>query len=427
MSLPRTPASIIGDNWRDLVRIHGGFASTTLIALAGLLPLFHAALPPLVLLLVVALVLRHRGGSFQWDRSAWTTPLPWAIAFYLLHVLGMLWSDDQAFGWSDLGIKAALLVLPVLFLWLPREVRVGRDMVFLAFCVGCALAVVICVIAMIGRLVAGTELSPEQEVFSSRFALFMHPSYFAWYLSVALGAWCLLPIQRWVPVAVDRAMLAVMCVGVVLCGSKMGWALQVPLLITLLLLRWRDTRVRASLLGLFGIFIVGVAVLLGGSSFARDRIHGVWHAITETEHDPQAHSSSEVRWLTWGTAIELFKADPIKGTGTGDIKDELVRLYNEKGYTGAAELRLNAHQQFLQSAACLGVFGLLFLCAMLVASFFGSGRRDALTVLFLVLAIFNWMVESMLEVQAGVIFFAFMVGIIGWSGASTTNERSSRP
>src|SRR5436190_3591912 len=215
MTAGQGSTSIIGRHWHDLVQHHGGFASVLLIVLAGLFPLFHAALPPLVLLLVVALVLRHRGGAFRWDQSIWTTPLPWTIAFYLLHALGMLWSADQAFGWSDLGIKASLLILPALFIWLPSKARTGRDIVFFAFCVGCVLAVAICIVAMIGRLLQGTELSPEQEVFSSRFALFMHPSYFAWYLSVAIAAWCLLPIQRWVPVLVDRLLLGVMCVGVV--------------------------------------------------------------------------------------------------------------------------------------------------------------------------------------------------------------------
>ena len=417
-------ASRIREQWRALVGVHGLVGSVALLGLAVLLPLWHAALPVEILVLVVALILRHRGKGASFDRDLWTTPLPWAIAFYLLHVLGMFWSDDQSFGWSDLGIKAALLVLPALFIWLPRTVRMGRDIVLFAFSVACAMAVVICVAAVVFRLVVGTEFSPEQEVFSSRFALFMHPSYFAWYLSVAIAAWCLLPVQRWVPVAMDRGVLAILCLGVVLCGSKMGWALQLPLLIALLVLRWRDTRVRTSLLGLFAVFVVGVSVLLGGSSFARDRIQGMWHAMNEQEHAADAHASSEVRWLTWGTAIELFKADPIKGTGTGDIKNELVRVYNEKGYTGASELRLNAHNQFLQSAACLGFVGLLFLSTMLLAPFFGKVRGDAFTVIFLILAICNWMVESMLEVQAGVIFFSFVAGVMAWYG--TPDERSSQ-
>lgn len=416
-------ATSIAQHWRSLVRVHGSVGSIALLGLALLLPLWHSALPVVILVLVGALIQRHRGNGSVPDHSMWATPLPWGIAFYLLHVLGMLWSADQSFGWSDLGIKAALLVLPALFLWLPVYARAGRDLVFFAFSMGCAIAVAICVVAVAVRLAGGTEFSPEQEVFSSRFALFMHPSYFAWYLSVAIAAWCLLPVHRWVPVAVDRLVLAVLCLGVVLCGSKMGWALQLPLLIALLVLRWRDARVRTSLLGLFAVFIVGVVLLLGGSRFARDRISGMVHAITEKEHAADAHSSSEVRWLTWGTAIELFRADPLKGTGTGDIKNELVRIYDAKGYTGASELRLNAHQQFLQSAACLGVLGLLTLCAMVLAPFFGTGRRDALTVIILILAICNWMVESMLEVQAGVIFFAFIAGIMAWSG--TPDERSS--
>ena len=103
---------------------------TAMVLLAGLLPLWPAALPALVAL-VVALALfgpRTGGSLLNWD-----TPLPWAMLLYVWHVAGMGWSEDQGFGWFDLGIKASLLLLPLVacsiilrYLWLMVLVLVHK-------------------------------------------------------------------------------------------------------------------------------------------------------------------------------------------------------------------------------------------------------------------------------------------------------------
>nr|MBP7516096.1 O-antigen ligase family protein [Flavobacteriales bacterium] len=150
----------------------------------------------------------------------------------------------------------------------------------------------------------------------------------------------------------------------------------------------------------------------------------VRRAATEREHDAKAQTSSEVRWLTWDSAWRLFKERPLSGTGTGDIKDELVRDYIAHDFTTAAEHRLNAHDQFLQTAACLGIPGAMLILAMVVVPLLARGRRDALTTLFLLICAVNWVVESMLEVQAGAVFFAYFASVVLWSGPM---DRSSPP
>ncbi len=71
--------------------------------------------------------------------------------------------------------------------------------------------------------------------------------------------------------------------------------------------------------------------------------------------------STGMRIQAWESALDLVKSNPIFGTGTGDVKDELVKMYNSKGFVEIFNLRLNAHNQFLQSFAALGIFGFLLL------------------------------------------------------------------
>ncbi len=425
MELRSTIHGSVRESWRELVMAHGLVAAAGMLALVALMPLVPALVPVLALIVCIALIVRHRGARMTASWRAWNTPLPYAIALYLMHVLGMLWTADQAFGWFDLQVKAPLLVFPLLALWMPRSAWVGRSILLFVFSISCAIAVAICIAVAAWCVASGSGLSPEQVVFSSAWSLFLHPSYFAWYLCCAIAAWCLLPIPRTLNVWIDRAVLAFLVVGVVLCGSKIGWLLLVVELVTLLVLRWRDERLRSMLLrGILGSMFAIVA-LVSGSRYARDRVQEAWHAAIEGHHEATGATSSEVRWLTWAAARELIAEHPIIGTGTGDIKDELMRIYRQRGYTTAAEHHLNAHCQFLQSFACLGIPGGLLLCAMLFVPFFFKPPTDVLSMVFLILCIVNWLVESMLEVQAGALFFSFFVCVMLWSDDHRSSPASS--
>lgn len=42
------------------------------------------------------------------------------LTLFLLHLLGLLWSENQAYGWHDIKIKLPLLCIPVVFLGIPK-------------------------------------------------------------------------------------------------------------------------------------------------------------------------------------------------------------------------------------------------------------------------------------------------------------------
>jgi O-antigen ligase len=116
--------------------------------------------------------------------------------------------------------------------------------------------------------------------------------------------------------------------------------------------------------------------------------------------------------LVWRAANALIVEQPVLGTGTGDVKDELMRVYTERGYTYPLEKRLNAHSQFLQTAVALGVPAAIWLLLMLLVPLWyavRTGRQELIAIL--ILAFLNWSVESMLEVQAGVVFFVLFAAM----------------
>ncbi|MBK9758764.1 MAG: O-antigen ligase family protein [Flavobacteriales bacterium] len=416
-TISATAAEVMNNGLQDQLRafklVFGVPAAFLLIVSVSLLPIAPSVS---VLVAYAALLLLAVRNGFRYQRMSglWRTPFPWMAALFLLHVLGMAWSINTGFGLFDLQIKLPLLALPLLAFFMDRSKWRGRDVLLFVFTISSALMVVACTVAAIVRIGMGSALSPMQEVFSSYWSLALHPSYFALYLSLAISAWCLLPIHRWLPNVLSVVVLAVLCFGVVLSASKIGWMLLVLLMVALTVLKWRDNAMRNVLLGMAAFSVLGVALLVTASPYARDRVGEMLRAATDETHDASTVTSSEVRWLTWGTAWELFLRDPIKGTGTGDIKDELVKAYEANGYTGAAEKRLNAHEQYLQTAACLGLLGVLLVLGIFVVPLFAERARDPLLILFLLLNAMNWLVESMLEVQAGAVFFSLFSVLLLW-------------
>lgn len=388
---------------------HGLVAASLLTALALLLPLAPDLVPPLMVAALLALVAKHR----PWRRSAMEFhagdgPLLGLVAFYVLHVVGMAWSRNSAFGLFDLQVKLPLLLFPLILLRMPHAARQGGDCLVRAFVAGNALAVLCCCAWVpVHALAPGGQWSTA--VFGSDFSLFMHPSYFAMYLGFSMGALLDPDGTGRISPPVRLAMVLLLGLGIVLCGSKAGWAGLFLVPLVALAFHWRHARLRRMVLGLFAGSLLAVGLLIAASPNVRERVSEAWRAAVVHTGHADAATSSEERKLTWSGAVDVIQRNLPFGTGTGDVKDELIAAYARKGYHRLVELRLNAHQQFLQTMAALGWPGVLILTAVLTASLYQAVRaKNVLAITFLLLNLFNWTVESMLEVQAGVVFFAYL-------------------
>lgn len=385
--------------------------------------------PVLIAALLVAVVgIRLRHGAGAWRRVTWKGPLLWMTLFYLLHVLGMAWSSNTAFGLFDLEVKMAFLLFPVLLWVLPSSIRPDVPLVGRSFVRANVGSVVLCLVAAVWRFASewhlrGQGLMPDDPAwtnhfFESRFSFLLHPSYMAMYLCMALALVLLGPagpaqgaIRSWV-------VPALLVIGIILCNSKMGWLTLTVVFILAGMDIWQDPHRRVRLL----LVALGGAVLFAVLFMAFPTVSGkFFQALNATGAiDPTSDQSSALRRMAWDSAIELFRQDPLKGVGTGDIKDDLVALYEERGYVHAAAKRMNAHSQFLQTMAALGLAGLALLSGMLLLPLVRAFRcRDRMSQAFWLIILLNWSVESMAEVQAGAVFVCFFAWLLEIQATST--------
>jgi O-antigen ligase len=83
-------------------------------------------------------------------------------------------------------------------------------------------------------------------------------------------------------------------------------------------------------------------------------------------------------------------------------------LYEQEGEHYASARQFNAHNQFLQTGAEIGWLGLTALLLILGALWM-SGSGEPVARIFVLLCALNFLFESFLEVQAGIVFFSFWV------------------
>lgn len=416
----------LGLAWASLGQGIGPVGAAGLCGLLVVLPLLPELVPAFLVIFLAGTAIRHRR-AMRWPPHAhWNNPLAWMAAFYLLHVLAMAWTSNVGFGLFDLQVKASLLVVPLLAMVLPPLRSDVRDAAFFVAALANAAAVAICLLAAVARLAGEDGLGAAQELYSSRFAMLVHPSYLAMYLVFSLATWLLAGHHRAVSAKVGLPVLVLLCTGVVLAGSKVGWIALVVTLAGILSWRWNDRALRRLLLGLAAGSFLGLALLVLLSPYASSRIKEAFAAATTAQVDAHAETSSAVRRITWAAAINLIGEHPLIGTGTGDIKDELMRVYADRHEDWVLEHRLNAHSQFLQSAACLGVAGGLLLAGFLLLPLTGRWRKDPVAVLFLLICLLNWAVESMLEVQAGVVWTAVMAFLL-FQGEAENGQHGGIP
>ena len=113
------------------------------------------------------------------------------------------------------------------------------------------------------------------------------------------------------------------------------------------------------------------------------------------------------QWSVTGSTVR--KSLLVIGVGTGDVMPELKSYYKDMNLMSAYDQQLNAHNQFFQTTIALGVMGLLVLIALLVCSLVLAWRSHAWrSLLFLIVTGGHFLTESVLEKQAGTLFFGLL-------------------
>jgi O-antigen ligase len=134
--------------------------------------------------------------------------------------------------------------------------------------------------------------------------------------------------------------------------------------------------------------------------------HKLEEIVERSSIEKAGFKGLDPRTKSWFSAINLIKEKPVFGVGL-NATNILAEEYSRQGYKTEAELRLNAHNQFLETQLTFGIPGTIILLWMLLTPLIRRKEmwNPELVIPFLIIISVSMIFESILVRQWGTMFF----------------------
>jgi len=156
--------------------------------------------------------------------------------------------------------------------------------------------------------------------------------------------------------------VSMMCAftAALLSQSRGVWLAAPVYLVIVLYMTWRHSR-KNTVIAVAAIAIIAlVAAQSPVGDMVKKRVTDAVDEITSFYKEDRYASSVGARLAMWKIAVDVWKENPLLGTGPGDFDDEVIALQNKGEYVGM-EIHASTHNIYVQSLVNTGLFGLFVL------------------------------------------------------------------
>lgn len=331
---------------------------------------------------------------------------------FIITLFATVYTTNTKGAFDEIGRRAVILVIPILFCLNPFDLKKYRDNLLLFFALVCTAAMLY---LYIDALVTIRHFKlPYSMLFSGYFTnhnfsepIGIHATFFSMQVGLALIflLQMLLKEKAFNNRLLYLACAVVLTAGLVQLSSKsvfIALFLAINIAVPYFLLQGVKRRRYAMIATSLSVLLV--AGILSSAAF-RERY------VTELAKDlspAKAGESIDSRLARWNVIIKLIEKKPVAGYGTGTelalLHDNFFtnRLYNSFLHN------LNAHNQYLSFLLKSGVIGLLIYLGTLA---FGLNisfqQKDLLLFVFILIITFVSFSENLLDVDKGICYYAF--------------------
>jgi len=386
-----------------------------LIALAFLMPLTVTGANT-VIVIICFLWLFSGDYKAKYNQIISSNLMIASIAFYCLHVIGMLWTEDLQWGLHILHkMWYFLLLLPVLYNIVKKEYT---KYYIYAFLIAIALTEILSYLIWFEIIESGEETFFHHARNYNPTPFMSHVSYNP-FLAFAIY---LVTYEIFFNKKLSKLMLwlysffsIAMVINMFITGGRAGQVVFFVMIMILILQYFKRQRIKALiaiLILLPGIFLTAYQT----SPLFNQRIHLAINEIVNYDVESvavsqQLNSSIGGRILFTLNSWEIIKENALLGVGTGDFPIEYKKITVQQSPGGPYVT--NPHNMYVLILVQLGIVGLLSMLSIMYyqikLSFKGSNRffRDvgfALPLLFLVIM---WSDSYLLGHFTGFLFVFF--------------------
>lgn len=336
------------------------------------------------------------------------------ILLFLLHLVGLIKTDNFSFAAFELQKKLSILLFPMIFVFTPKLNVYQIKTILLSFAAACVLVGVLCLLRAIYAFVVDNNTA---FFFYQKFSgtVRMHAVYLSLHFCFALAILIYYLIiekisvksftGKWFVVSI-----VIISVSVFLLSARV----QIFLLVAgggiayVVFIKNAKTKLLPTISLL--ILIISVASFLYFTPALQDRFKEAINYKNQYPIDKQ-WGGRALRELKWSCAAEVIRENFFTGVGTGDVQDELDLCYKKRNYVPLLywkDTRYNSHNQYLDTFIEFGIAGILTLVlCFVVAARIAIKNKNLLYIAFILLFAISCLTESFLERQHGIVFYAF--------------------
>jgi len=203
--------------------------------------------------------------------------------------------------------------------------------------------------------------------------------------------------------------ILILLINQVFLNSRLILGIQIFMLMTYLISN-KTIEVKYKLMSVSLILMISFfSLFVVRNTYFFERLKGIVWELTENS---ATNKLGDSRYSRWKVALEVAKEKPIFGYGTGNEKKALFIKFKEHGLDHSAESFYDSHNQFLSILVENGVFLFaVFMGLIIVFSYKTWLHGDSFQKLFLISSLLLFTLETSLNVNVFLTFFAFYLNL----------------
>jgi O-antigen ligase len=326
---------------------------------------------------------------------------------FLLLYIGL--SDNVAYAWNRIEIKAPLLGLAIAFASIGKIEKKYYDFLL-------ALYVMLCLAIScytIFNYANSYELVTESYLRAKVMPTILNHVRYS--IMVAMGsyiAYYLFKHKYRIGMFGSRFFLGVsllLFIFLHVYSVRSGLLAMYGMIAVELILVVRQTRNYKAFAGV----VLFVVLMLGLSLTYIPTLRNKWVNTVEDmsifiEKGYPNYNSLTTRFISYEGAISIFRESPVLGCGLGDIKDEMDAFF--KASYPMIDIPILPHNQFLFYLAATGMLGLFLFClTFYFPLFYRRNFRNRILLMQYIVLTLSFMTEPMLETQLGMAYAVLFI------------------
>ncbi|HBE43304.1 MAG TPA: hypothetical protein DDW27_19310 [Bacteroidales bacterium] len=339
------------------------------------------------------------------------------VLYFIIHATGLLFSTNLV----NVIDKLMFILIPVIGfpIFINNRFMININLILKSFIYGILFVCLLeCVYGLLNSLIplkkpvvliyeADSQLSPFRH---EQLSLFEHPTYLS--MKVIFTLVLILQFKRELGFSNTLIFLTVIILlgFIFLLSSLTGLVILTILLLIFLYRFFRLYKIAYLLAIILPVIILVTYRITSLNSRWNNKINVVLDRYKTGESDLR---NIDPRFLEWFTAIDLIQKSPLLGVGI-DSREILANEYKKNGYEYEASLKLNAHNQFLETQLAFGIPGSIVLLWMVLFPLIKRKKtwNPDLINPFMIIICVSMFFESILVRQWGIMFFVLFYCIL---------------